>query len=258
MEKRSIRKRGSASTTIESPERFSNQNKKPRGVVPSPSTGLLDLSNLSTGTSDASVCGSCHSPVKMDYKHIGVATIPRICCSTEGCLSKLFDNLPKTKFYDGSNSHSQRVHCAVNILCVLGFLSCGDGRSEAERLLGFLGLPNCTSMGKTTFGSIEKVISPFIQAVTEKALCNQLIEEVRCTVVRTDDPEYTMQDFYQWRAWILAEDQPKPTKTPSISVSADMGWQKRSSGRKYDSHSGHMSLNCWCRNSTSSCMYCQK
>jgi hypothetical protein len=35
---------------------------------------------------------------------------------------------------------------AINLLYVLGFLSCGDGGTEAGRVLGLLGLPNDTTM----------------------------------------------------------------------------------------------------------------
>lgn len=56
------------------------------------------------------------------------------------------------------------------MLHALGFIACGDGGSEAECLLGFLGLPNCTSMDRDAFGDIERAISPFIHEVTEESL----------------------------------------------------------------------------------------
>ena len=46
-----------------------------------------------------------------------------------------------------SNSKITRItDFAVNVLCVLGFLSSGDGGTEAARLLGMLGIANDATM----------------------------------------------------------------------------------------------------------------
>jgi hypothetical protein len=52
--------------------------------------------------------------------------------------------------------HKRLFDYAVNVLYVLGFLSVGDGASEAQRLLGLLDLPNLASMEKVILQELKR------------------------------------------------------------------------------------------------------
>jgi hypothetical protein len=140
-----------------------------------------------------------------------------------------------------NDGHERSTNYAVNVLYVLGFLSCGDGCTEAARLLGLLGLPNDTTMQSRSFGIVEERISSIIQLVTTRILRDNLIEEVRlsCEAIPNKDP----RDFHLWHNSIGNKNAVLPLdKYPKVDVSYDMAWQQRSSGRRYASPSGHAFL----------------
>jgi hypothetical protein len=86
----------------------------------------------------------------MKVKTLCLASNVMLCCKDEDCGYIDVSELPATaeiatvhpvnnKFIDREKSTD---FAAVNTLYVHGFLSCGDGGTEAQRLLGLLGLPN--------------------------------------------------------------------------------------------------------------------
>jgi hypothetical protein len=127
---------------------------------------------------------------------------------------------------------------AVNVLYIIGFILCGDGGTEAARMLGLLGLPNDTTMQSRSFTLVEERISPIIQAVSDRILIENLIEEVRQTFAAIPDKDPL--DFELWKRSVGASNAVLPLdKYPRVDVSYDMAWQQRSSGRKYNSPTGH-------------------
>ena len=126
---------------------------------------------------------------------------------------------------------------AINILWVLGFLTSGDGGTEAGRLMGLLGLPHSTFMQKRFFTSIESRISPHIIGLCDEVLASNLNDEVRLFYNnKRNDEGVLMYDL-----WLRKELQ-SPADWPKLPMSTDMAWQKRSSGKRYDSLSGHALL----------------
>jgi hypothetical protein len=123
---------------------------------------------------------------------------------------------------------------ALNILYILGFLTCGDGCREAARLLGLLGLPNDTTMESRSFGIVEERLSPILQQVGDDVLMENLVEEVRMSV--------SLDAFNLWKDAIDTEegnDLLSRSEYPVIDASYDMAWQQRNSGNRYNSPSGH-------------------
>jgi hypothetical protein len=121
---------------------------------------------------------------------------------------------------------------AINVLWVLGFISVGDGCTEAARLLGLLGLPNDTTMESRSFTIIEERISPYIHRLTDEILHENLTEEVRRTV--------TPEVFQLWKSsTVEGVDSLLPHQYPKLDASYDMAWQQRNSGNTYNSPSGH-------------------
>ena len=83
----------------------------------------------------------------------------------------------------GSPLITRSVDYAANVLYILSFMSCGDGGTEAARLLGLLGLPNKTTMGPKSFPVVESYISPVIQELANDIVYKRnLAEEVRLTL----------------------------------------------------------------------------
>ena len=98
----------------------------------------------------------------MRFDTMGVCTIPGLFCTTCGSGSFVqatvqMTGLALARRGRGPNQFQPRsVNYASNILYVLAFMACGDGGTEAQKVLGFLGMPNYASMGKNTFHKIEK------------------------------------------------------------------------------------------------------
>jgi len=115
-------------------------------------------------------------------------------------------------------------------------MSGGDGGRDARRLLAFLSLLSATSFGKLTLSKPERAMTDSILVLTEWYLKRNLIEEVKLTYA--NDMSF---DFEAWKACVLSGE-PFNGLLPAISASMDMGWQKCSSGMRYDSSSGHAFL----------------
>jgi len=134
---------------------------------------------------------------------------------------------------------------AINILYVLGFMCSGDGGKEAERLLGLLGLPNSTTMEKRSFGTMSRQIGQPILDLADATLLENLeiaVKEYHETTY--DNNEESERLFALWKSAVAnpnAEMLPRQ-HYPKLNLSADMGWQRRSSGNAYNSNSGHAVL----------------
>jgi len=114
-------------------------------------------------------------------------------------------------------------------------MSSSDGGTEAERLLGLLGLPNSTTMNKRSFGIIQERLAPVVETLTQQVLTLNLEKEVElCYNNRTDDDGIAL--FTKWKDGSL---QNNPEKWPKIIASTDMAWQQRACGKQHNSCSGH-------------------
>ena len=113
---------------------------------------------------------------------------------------------------------------AINLLYVLGFLSCGDGGTEAGRVLGILGLPNDTTMERRSFGIMEERMASAIKGLMEEILLDNLTEEVKRTVELPNHFELWKQSL---NSSIVLD---KVKYHPRLRVSFDMAWQQRNSG----------------------------
>ena len=78
------------------------------------------------------------------------------------------------------------------------------------------------------FHRIEQKLSLIICSITEEETNKALDEEVLLQL----QSEGRECDFIKWKNGKL-------DYKPELTISYDMGWQQRSSGRKYDSDSGH-------------------
>ena len=78
------------------------------------------------------MCRKCHSGLSFSYSHIGVATTPTLQCTGKCGASVTVPPAKATVQLGNRTGHVHLSDAALNVLCVIGFLSCGDGGTEAQ------------------------------------------------------------------------------------------------------------------------------
>ena len=101
----------------------------------------------------------------------------------------------------------------------------GGGNSESETMLNFLDLPHGNTFKKSTFSSVQSLIRKCIVGISNASMKEALEEEIKLSV--------SEELFERWKKGDAT------SKEVELTCSYDMGWNKRSSGHKYDSISGH-------------------
>jgi len=203
--------------------------------IPPPERSIIHNKSTAALVCDGMVCRKCKwvGAVVMSFPSIGVQTIPRLHC--RHCVwtkdAKIMKVLTRQESYKKSI-----VDYDTNIKFGLSSVANGNGGRHAQRFLSLMSLPNATTMGKFTFPKIERVLSDPIRNIMERLLVDNLVTEVKLSY-RDALPVW----FEAWRLAVVSSD-PYDLEKPFISVGMDMGWQKRASGRRYDSSSGHAFL----------------
>ena len=178
-------------------------------------------------------CPKCNSAIDIDLKTCCIATKVEVkCCSTE-CGFKFTDEPEKTSVHAEKEDNIERMtDYALNVLYVTGIMACGDGGTEAARLLGLLGLPNDTTMEARSFHIIEGRIGPFIRQLAEDIMAENVREEVRLNGTAPSD-------FDRWQLAVANLEAIPVDDYPRVNGSFDAAWQQKKSGHSYDSPSGH-------------------
>ena len=156
---------------------------------------------------------------------------------TSDCCSFGYDKdlRAKTTIHANDTKIARSTDYAVNVMYVLGFLSSGDGGTEAGRLLAMLGLPNGTTMATYSFPNIENRIGQAIRDLGKEIVRENLIAEVRKGMV-----DWNEATFNKWKS-SLTDDSVDLNKEEHavIQASHDHAWQQKGAGHTYDSLSGH-------------------
>jgi hypothetical protein len=183
-------------------------------------------------------CPSCEEPLELKIRTVCIASSIELVCNNKECsyISDFERPLPTSIHEADDDKYERMTDYAVNVLYVLGFISVGDGSTEAGRLLGLLGLPNDTTMMNRSFGIIEQRIGRFVRELCDEILTSNMQEEAKLSMNEFD--------YNVWKMW--TEDAslgPIPAdRMPQIDASYDMAWQQKGSGHVYNSQSGHGSL----------------
>ena len=131
------------------------------------------------------------------------------------------------------------INYDTNILIAMAAYLYGDGESGVLRFGHSLGVPLSTKMFRTMS---KAFLCPQIIHHMKTIIFESLIEEIRQTLLE-DSPNVYAKQWVKFKNWLKSESkvaiQPSFPKV-GIVVSTDMGWQKRSSGNRYDSPSGHI------------------
>jgi len=211
-----------------------------RASKPTPTRVILEVKGLSSLISrHLKDCPKCGSSLKMTLPNCCVATAIKLECTNEFCS---FIDIERPASADvpllpgaGSPLKERNTDYAINVLYVLSFMSSGDGGTEAERLLGLLGLPNSTTMNKRSFGIIQQRLAPVVESLTQKVLLLNLEKEVEMYYNNELDEDGVLL-FAKWKSGDL---QNNPDKYPRLITSTDMAWQQRACGKQCNSCSGH-------------------
>ena len=191
---------------------------------------------------ESSVCRSCKKgtlTVTLDTVCLATSINTRCSHCDTLCAS---DILGASDGKAEAGSPSLKGHCkstdyAVNNLFVLAMMLSGDGGTESGRVMGLLDLPNHSSMSKSTFADLESRLAPLIIELTKELLEENLLEEIRLT--KDELPGF---EEAPWKHAVETNTPFPYDNMPVLGCSYDMGWSKRSSGRRYDSHSGHAAI----------------
>ena len=192
-------------------------------------------------------CPLCNNSVAVSFPTVGLVSGCRVQCGNDLCSFVHIDKPERARITlpEGSGSPliERTTDYAGNVLFVTAMLACGSGGKEAERLLGFLGLPNSTTMEKRTFPLIEERISGSIQGLTNKICHENLVQAVKKHYGNREHEGQLLFDLWQRQLNNEGGEEILPSALyPRLMTSADMGWQKRSSGNSYDSLSGDATL----------------
>jgi hypothetical protein len=208
---------------------------------PPPSRVIMEVKSLKSTLEKTSRCLECYGSVDVSLQTLCLATSVMMSCKNPKCAFVYYSDPPAQVTLERLDNRARSTDFAINSLYVLSFLSCGDGCTEAARVLGLLGLPNDTTMESRSFGIIEGRISGKIQSLYNNLLEENLIEEVRLSMEVS--PVHDANDFILWQQSLKTDNVPfSQSRYPSISCSFDMGWQQRGSGGQYNSMSGHALL----------------
>ena len=235
---------------------YYNGNKGSR-YVPSPlDTHLVAHEDLTANSWMTFGCIHCikekedydtlQKPLSITIRRNGFGTIIKgICCKGHKfSMGEQFETrkrVYKRKIDDNDEIVHKRQRCVTNdfnVLFTLGTILSGIGQTEISRLSAAVNIPVNSAKIYNTISKnyLYWIITEHAQLTIQKAL----EEEVKATLNK-DNIELNMTDV---RSIVSGEAKLKQSKHKDVRVgitaSTDMGWQKRSSGHRYDSPSGHM------------------
>lgn len=164
--------------------------------------------------------------IQVTENTVGIATSIKCTCKEHDILFST--HRTKTEMLN-KQRRTRNSDYLINVQLVLSVQSFGGGGTEADRVLSFLSLPHAPSFGKKTFHQIENELRPYIHEITKNSVDAALEEEIRLQMT-ADGVADVEERIMRWK---------RGEFRPSVRVSYDMGWKKRSSGHRYDSMSGH-------------------
>ena len=163
-----------------------------------------------------------------EKNNIGLTSFPSLLC--QECEEEKEMEVETTKFrqrnYKGG--WTTLPNCSwfqTNVETVLATLACGMGSTDTADFLSFLGIPKMHSFQHQQFTKIENLIGPYLRKVADRSMEEMLEEEIKATLMEKG------MDYDEFKQ--------DNNKQIGLTILYDMGWNKRSSGNRYDSISGH-------------------
>ncbi len=170
-------------------------------------------------------CARCGADVMLHEKTTGIATSVHLTCKNQRCNLNESNKINRTKFVKYNFRPDSNESFAINCQLVLSLMQMGCGSREADVLLTFLDLPNAHTFYTKTFSRVSDAIRSEIKEISNKSMKDAREEEIR---------EILGEElFKKYNNGMLSPEE------IGVVIMYDMGWNKRSSGNKYDSISGH-------------------
>ena len=194
---------------------------------------LIDLHSLVSMIEKNTVCKFCGSVVQVAEETVGISTSLKLECTCETCNNKEETSNHRTHFPSNRGNYKSVESYASNVFFVLGLQQIGAGASECGIVITYLNLPNSASFKSKSFNRIESCIRPTVKKLTQQSIECALQEEIKKTILEEKPPRARVSLLRKFNERsIEKEDVP-------LTICYDMGWNKRSSGTRYDSVSGH-------------------
>jgi hypothetical protein len=169
---------------------------------------------------------------------VGLETEVRLNC--QKCISNNCSLVQKTNNNTcTTHTKAQRkfLTSELNYQAVLATYYTGSTVGNLQFIYSSLGLDNLKNWEYLHYRNCEDVqeqILKFTEEIVSRSLVSEIIETMKLKYNMTIKQ---VNDFFS-----NTKRKTKDSLTIGIDVSFDMGWQKRSSGRSYDSRSGHAFL----------------
>ena len=198
---------------------------------------LLHVNQISQAVSHR--CKTCDednqgkrvSDKKVNFKTYGMASSINLTCMEcqEDCEVPPNPSTFAGTGYDGEPSaRKNNSWFEANLRFVLATLAVGNGGQDLGDFAAFLDLPQASSFATRPFNKIESIVGEHLRRVAEESMIEAWEQETEATLVSEG------KDYKTWQ-----DNQPSEREKVKLTVSFDMGWQKRSSGNRYDSLSSH-------------------
>ena len=216
--------------------------------VPAGSRSVIDNLPLANLIENNALCKLCPGNRKDDLGKLclshptgqsggcggGFATRPKLSCDRCGHEAQVPH--ATTSVPHGPFNHKKGSDDPVNMALAMSMVAHGDGGTEAGAVLGFLDLCHPTSYEIGLFHNMEKELIFYAESIGESALRHAAFKEVEKSLAIQESGF----DFERWKQAVLSKDLTYPKNLYArVRASDDMGWNKRGSGKRRDSHSGH-------------------
>ena len=194
-----------------------------RKYMPSCDSGnhIVHWDSVKNLISENCICKFCGSELDLMETTVGIATEVHLVCKKVKCSLNKKSLVRRTTQFRKGSSESYALNCQL----VLALMQVGCGNAESETIINFLDLPHGSTFKKSTFSRIQSALRKEIVFISDESMEEATAKEVEATV---------SEDLY--KKWLKKENVRNDIK---LTISYDMGWNKRSSGHKYDSISGH-------------------
>lgn len=186
---------------------------------------LIHWDSLSLLVCSNVCCKNCGSEVSLTETTTGIATEVKLKCKNRNCKLDQKNKLRKCNYKNYRSRQGSSESFCINLQFVLGLMQVGAGAAESGTLLTFLDMAHANTFHRNTFRRVQNFLRQEIKVVSNGSMKTCREEEISKTVSK--------EIFEQYK-----DNKTKPSDIP-LTCSYDMGWNKRSSGRKYDSISGH-------------------
>jgi hypothetical protein len=181
---------------------------------------LLPLGELKTLIESSCKCKTCGANLTLTQRTCGIATSLTLICDGH---PKHYFELPAQRISQetqssGQSSLPKAEEYPINCMLMLAMQLCGLGMKGANTFLGLLGMRS-NFLRHDNWEYLSDTVGEAMEKVSDLAMKNNVVREIAATK----------------EAGVEAEEDGRI----GITASVDGAWQKRSSGMKFDSPTGH-------------------